>query len=95
MKIREHPKIKWQEWLQPSAKTGSGFRYPPSDVGERILNGAQYHHKDRDKPNYLSSRVGATTTPTTQAKEALTYEHQTNAYVRRTPHQKRVATDDL
>lgn len=54
MKIRKHSQIKWQEWLQPRVKTGSGFRYPPSDVGECVLKGVKYHRRDRDKPDHLS-----------------------------------------
>lgn len=54
MKIREHPKIEWQRWLQPLVKTGSGFRDPPADIGDCVLNGVQYYRKDRDKADHLS-----------------------------------------
>lgn len=54
MRIREFPKIKWQEWLQPPMKTGSGFRYPPPDIGDCILKGVKYYPKDQDKPDHLS-----------------------------------------
>lgn len=32
-------------------KTGSGFRYPPADIEDCVLNGVQHYCKDRDKPD--------------------------------------------